>query len=458
MKITKAMFLAAVAGLFLADVALAQTTQPASGVTYNYYQPQSEASPSDLAPMPPTDDSEMAEIVPYTGAACDGGCDGIVCDGACDAVCDGACDSGCDSCGCGGILPCASGDPISLWDRIMGPCRDSALDVGGWVQVGYHTYDTGQFNNYPDTVQLHQAWGYIGKEADGSCGLDWGFRADYVYGTDGPDTQAFGNPPGGNWDQDWDNGNFYGSAIPQAYVELAYGDLSVKAGHFFTICGYEVVPATGNFFYSHAFTMYNAEPFTHSGALATYKANEDVTLYGGWTKGWDTGFDTWGGDTFLGGVTLGLTEDVSLTYTTTVGKIGFGTTASGYSHSIVLDVQLTEKLNYVLLSDYVDYNGALLADPRVGAYVNRYSVVNYLFYEINDCWKAGVRAEWFSNKPDNYDGRNDLYEVTAGLNYKPHANVIIRPEVRWDQDDDGFIVPAAYNNQLGFGMDMILTF
>ncbi|MCO6459054.1 MAG: porin [Pirellulaceae bacterium] len=400
------------------------------------------------------------DVAPQGLPSCDGAaCDGPSCDGAaCDGVCDGACDSGCDSCGCGrSILPCATGDPINLWDRIMGPCHDSKLDVGGWFQVGYHTYNTGMFNNYPDTVQLHQAYGYIGKEADGSCGWDWGFRFDYVYGTDGPDTQAFGNPPG-SWDEGWDAGGFYGHAIPQLYAEVAYGDLSIKAGHFYTICGYEVVPATGNFFYSHAFTMYNAEPFTHSGALATYKMLDDnVTLYGGWSKGWDTGFDTNGGDNFLGGFTLQLTEDVALTYTTTFGKIGFGTSATGYSHSVVLNVAVTEKLNYVLLSDYVDYNGALIEAPFVDAFVNRYSVANYLFYEINDCWSAGARFEWFNTKLDIGD-RADLYEVTVGLNYKPHPNLIFRPEVRWDQDNDGFIVPARDNDQLGFGMDMILTF
>ena len=60
----------------------------------------------------------------------------------------------------------------------------------------------------------------------------------------------------------------YGWAMPQAYFEVAYGNWSVKAGHFYTIVGYEVIPATGNFFYSHSLTMFNTEPFTHTGVLA----------------------------------------------------------------------------------------------------------------------------------------------------------------------------------------------
>ncbi len=96
------------------------------------------------------------------------------------------------------------------------------------------------------------------------CGFDIGGRIDYIYGTDGPDTQAFGID-NDHWDNGWDNGNDYGSAIPQLYMEAGYGDLSVKVGHFYTIIGYEVVQAPDNFFYSHAYTMYNSEPFTHTG-------------------------------------------------------------------------------------------------------------------------------------------------------------------------------------------------
>ena len=62
-------------------------------------------------------------------------------------------------------------------------------------------------------------------------------------------------------------------------------------GHFYTIIGYEVVPATGNFFYSHAYTMYYGEPFTHTGALAEFAVNDQWTVYGGWVNGWDQAFN-----------------------------------------------------------------------------------------------------------------------------------------------------------------------
>ena len=123
------------------------------------------------------------------------------------------------------------------------------------------------------------------------------------------------------WDNTWDNGVNYGWAMPQLYLEAGYGDLSVKAGHFYTIIGYEVVQATGNFFYSHAYTFNNSEPFTHTGILATYNLSDDVTFYGGWTEGWDSGFDD-NGDNFLGGISVNLTDDFTVIYATTIGRFG----------------------------------------------------------------------------------------------------------------------------------------
>ncbi|MEK6239237.1 MAG: porin, partial [Planctomycetales bacterium] len=151
-------------------------------------------------------------------------------DGACgEDPCD-PCDSGCS---------CYLFGPEEAW-TFSDEC--DPITIGGWVQMGYHdgTNPLG-FNNRPHQVALHQSWAYAEKLADGSCGWDWGFRADLVYGIDGADTQAFGNRPG-SWDfmNGFDHGS-YSWAIPQFYGELASGDLSVKVGHFFTLVGYEVV-------------------------------------------------------------------------------------------------------------------------------------------------------------------------------------------------------------------------
>ncbi len=362
---------------------------------------------------------------------------------------------------------CDLGDPFTINPE------DSGLDIGGWAQIGWHSQGvlagpaapgtadngTGLFNTYPDKVQAQQLWGYIGKSVDTSGSNPWdvGFRADYVYGTDGPDTQAFGSPAS-KWDNTFDHGAAYGHAIPQLYGEVAYGDFSVIAGHFFTIVGYEVVQATGNFFYSHAFTQYLAEPFTHTGVLTTYSGIEDVTIWNGWTNGWDTGFADNGGNNYLGGISLQLTEDVALTYTTTIGDFGNqGTGPSdnwGYSHSFVFDWVINDNWEYVLQHDYISNAGFLTG----GASSNTvWGINNYLFYTINDCLALGGRFEYFSDPRMSASGADDthLWGYTFGFNYRPHANVVVRPEIRFHDAVDS---NAAFRDQTTVGTDVVITF
>ena len=344
---------------------------------------------------------------------------------------DGCATEGCGTEGCSDD-GCDLGDAWELCDGKDG------IKLGGWLSAGFHSESTGLFNNQPDQLNLHQGWIYAEKVADGSCDLDWGFRADLMYGIDSGDTQAFGNNPG-RWDfqNGFDRGAGYGWAIPQAYLEVAKGDWSVIAGHFFTLVGYEVVTAPDNFFYSHAYTMFNSEPFTHTGVLATYSGAENVELYGGWTAGWDTGFDQFGnGSTFLGGASLTLNDSSSLTYITTIGDFGSRGAGSGsYSHSLVLDTAVSDELNWVLQSDYVE-----------DGIVEQYGINQYLIYTVNDCVGYGLRTEWWNNNG------LDFYEVTGGINYRVHPNLIFRPEIRWDKSSDVGL------DQTGFGIDAIFTF
>src|SRR5690606_31610622 len=127
-------------------------------------------------------------------AAC--GCDAA--NGCTSACCGAAGDSGCSWCDLG-----------EAWTLFPAEnCYN--LMAGGWTQIGYHTQGrngagVGYFNDYPNRVQLQQQWGWIEKAVDtGGAGFDWGFRMDYVYGTDGQDTQAFGSQPN-QWDNPWDN-------------------------------------------------------------------------------------------------------------------------------------------------------------------------------------------------------------------------------------------------------------
>jgi hypothetical protein len=366
-------------------------------------------------------------------------------------------------CDCGYELDCGDMCTLQCCENCYG------INYGGWLSGGFTVNNWGNttmvgnaqlpFNNDPH-LNINQAWVWFEREADtGGYGTDWGFHVDVMAGIDGPDTQAFGGP---GWDSTWQWGNGgYGAAIPQAYLTVAYDDLTVILGHFYTIMGYEVVPAPYNFFYSHAYTMAYGEPFTHTGFLAEYPLNDRITLYGGWTDGWDEGFQFGANhsSTFLGGVNYTSDDErTSFTWTVNTGDWGRGanihpnqttgptimTEGRIYSQSIVWQQMIADNWTYVFQTDY-GYNTT--DNPAPAADTQWYGVNNYLFYNFSCCWSAGLRAEWFAdpngarvdraglNTGTQALDRANYFEITAGANWRPNNNFRLRPEIRYDWAD-----------------------
>ena len=166
------------------------------------------------------------------------------------------------------------------------------LEISGWTQVGYHDGSDGLFNSAANakSVGVEQLWFAFDKASDSDAeGFGLGYHFDLTYGRHAENTNAFGNPnagAAGDWDTENDDW-----AMPQLYLTGHLGDWDITLGKFYTIVGYEVVQANGNFFYSHAKTMNNSEPFTHTGVLASKTTETGLDLTVGWTAGWDTGFD-----------------------------------------------------------------------------------------------------------------------------------------------------------------------
>lgn len=444
-KLTLVLFSAIAA---MANAAAAQQLrQPLSIQTnsFNYFTTGTQTTPS-------------AVDVAVTACGCDEETTDECDTGGCDAA--PSCDSGCcaPSCGCGlNFNWCCLGDAWTLSDPA------ACIQIGGWSQGGYSSNeqpfsvdkgDGSSFNDATGNWNLHSMWVYAEKAAqtDGCC-WDWGFRADVMYGTDSHKMQAFGNTEDANgargFDNDWDHGR-YGWALPQIYGELAVGNLSVIAGHFFKIMGYEAVPAPENFFYSRGFTMFNAEPRTHTGVLATYSANDHLTLYGGWTLGWDTGFDQFeDGNSFLGGFSVtNCCETMTFTYLCMAGDLGWRGD-NGYNHSLVLDLTVTDRINYVIQSDLVETE-EFNEDTS--------SITQYLFYTVNDCVGLGARVEYF-NDDFQGNGLGDVYQATFGVNIKPHANVVMRPEVRYNWNfPAGAGLPDNHSDLTVLGFDTIFSF
>lgn len=472
MKMSKFALTAMIASACCAGTAFGQSNRsapryyPAS--YYSYYQdgaaaqaPAPVASASDSKSSACCDKGpacDVADICNGKGSSCDslGNC------GCGSGACDGGCGGGCGS-GSGGLLGlgligggCCLGDPWKL-----APNGIAGFNVGGWTSVGYHSArNPFSFNTY-DRVQLGQQYFFAEKIADGSEGLGLGGRIDYVYGTDAPDTQAFGIA-NNHWDNGWDNGGQYGHALPQVYGEVAMGDLSAKIGKFYTICGNEVVQSTGNFFYSRQFAFYNAEPFTHTGAITTYNVDADTQLYNGYVMGWDSGFED-NGDAYIGGFKKKLNDTFTFFYSTVQGRFGSNNASDerGGVQNAILTANLSEKLTYISQTDVLHTTNGAGTVQR-----NTFGNINYLIYKVNDCVSIGNRFEWFNFGGAGFvDGNglqrknDDNFNFTTGLNYRANANLMLRPEVRWvwDRQRFGFNEQNA-SSQAAVGGDILFTF
>ena len=218
------------------------------------------------------------------------------------------------------------------------PQQDQPLVIGGWLSGGFTANASGNrsgsgnaplpINNVSDTPVLNQLWLYAAKPLNmqkNSC--DWGFRIDYLFGADAPDTQAAGDQ---GWDFGWDSSRDYGSALPQLYVELSWHEAIVRVGYKFGLQGYEASQAVDNFFYSHNYAFGYGVPGTFAGAAVTYPVTERLNVVGGWTTGWDSWWSNYlGASTFMGGFTWNASDATSLTYHVTAGDFGDGTARNG---------------------------------------------------------------------------------------------------------------------------------
>ena len=341
------------------------------------------------------------------------------------------------------------------------------FNVGGWATPGF-TYNPSnpsdrsngpvQFNNRANELQLYQLGLFVEKPLQRNV-QNWQFggRFEFMFGTDTPNYQATGH-----WDANLiseNNLRFYDVALPQAYVEIyaPFGNgISTKIGHFYSIIGYESVPSPPNFFVSHSYSM-KSSPFTFSGLLTSYQVNDTLTVQAGAVTGPDNLDQHAGAWSFTGGFSLeNQAHSRGFTFGILDGNVDDTLSSHLTYYYSVLHQDLTSNLHFVLEHDLGHQQNA-----RPGQNAEWYSLVNYLTYDINPEWGAGLRAEWFHDDDGTRfaAGPGSYFEVSAAVNWKPRAWLTIRPELRYDWAvgpkpfDDG-----TRNNQLLLAIDAVLRF
>ncbi|MFM8333040.1 MAG: porin [Candidatus Methylumidiphilus sp.] len=380
--------------------------------------------------------------------------------------------------------------------------KQLGVTLGGWAQAGITYNSTSPDNNFNGPVtfgdrsaefQLNQLYLFLQKAvATEGDAFSFGWRADFMFGTDSIFTQAYGVPAydvndgtaltRSQWDLNFlrNTQRFYDIAFPQVYLE-AYvpvgTGLNLKLGHFYTPIGYEVVTSPDNFFYTHAYTMQYGEPFTHTGLLANYTFDKNWStvaglLTGSATGGWDGGFDqqlgNWSG--LIGGTWNTEDKATSFNLTGTYGGVSERHSSAWAMYSMVFKHNLLDNLHMVVQHDHGFANGVLLNGANTDA--EWYGINSYLMYDIMDNLGIGVRGEWFRDDAGfrvcspgriaagiNVDSAGNAYSnagnlsnvtcqpaswyaFTVGLNYKPLKWLTLRPNVRYDWVDGSMVGPG----------------
>ncbi len=417
---------------------------PAPATPSRRIQPPAPLVPPDTGTIPPPPAIPSETPIHDELWQADSSAESCYCDSSagCCETCDGSpfqravCDmlhrARCEDCnGCGDAGLRHGGLPLGIrWE--------------GWIAQGatLNTESPNNRSNFPVTFndgsneyQMNQLY-LVAERAVRKDAFSVGGRVDLLYGTDHRYTMARGLELERDLSPKW-NSEDYGLSVPQGYMEVfaPYGTgVSVKMGHFYTILGYETVPAPENFFYSHSYAMQYGEPFTHTGALAATEVGP-FKFQAGFTRGWDNwenNDDEYG---FLGGMNwTSYDERTSLALALHTGKeegVLSPATNTRTTYSMVFSHDFYGPWSCVVQHD-------MGIDRHVignGDDAKWYGVNMYLFREINECWKFGYRFEWFR---DN-DGtrvvrgeRADYYEMAWGLNYTPNDRLSVRPSIRWD--------------------------
>lgn len=372
----------------------------------------------------------------------------------------------------------------SVWRAVP---QDGPVRARGWLNGGF-VYNSsnpdskfnGPYNSVDRSAEpmFNQAYLIVESPLPKGGAFGAGFRVDALFGYDHYLGQSRGFEADRDFSPRW-NGQYYGLAIPQAYAEFGTDWASLKVGHFYGTVGYETLPALGNFFYSRAYSYQFGQPITHWGGLATVQLTKNVQGHAGLVNGWDTLVGRASNVNVIGG--LKYTPDSKLWWASAALVSGQednnparrpnvpGTDGNRTRYSVLLGLTPggpCGKWEYVFHHHYGwQENGT----PQLN-FARWYGIDQYVYYRVSNAVKLGTRFEWFRDEdgtrvglnraanPNNPPLPGNFFALTTGLNYAPTANLLIRPEIRWDFTSDAprrAFNDGRKNNQLLLGCDLV---
>jgi len=343
---------------------------------------------------------------------------------------------------------------------------DIGIEYGGWIQ-GSVTYafdksngdiETRVFDFEDQDPTLNQVAFFVDKQLDTEKSFDIGGRLEMIWGGDARFTAS-----NGLFDDDEDTQEQFD--LTQLYVDLVLipgeNSLTLRAGKFITPLGYELVNPEANAFYSHNL-LFLLVPYSHTGVLLTYQASENLSVFGGISRGWDQSLeDNNDAIDFIGGGTFAFSEATEAILSFTTGP-EYADDNSHYKTAInlILSHQLSDQIFIAGEATYIyDSNQGQNGDAA-----NTYGVGAWIGYTLTDEVTLNGRASWLNDtsRVDGFD--TNVYEATVGVDIRPFVSDEIgkglrfRPELRGDYAQDSIFDDGDDNLQFTAAIDAIFSY
>ena len=346
------------------------------------------------------------------------------------------------------------GQPKSYLEEIMLFSYVENSYVANLGRTGRGNVNELRFYDHDNGYTFNAAEFSIKKDPSERYRLGWG-----VVITGGMDSQK--NHSLGIFRDSDDGGPFFRNTakydLAEAYLSylVPVGEgLTLKAGKWATLIGYEVYESPKNLNFSRSFLYTLGTPYFHTGLLATYPVTKWFSVTAGFTNGWDNADNNNGHLRPTGNFAFTPTDKLSATVSWFVGpEQNRNQMHGGVNNRVIVDTTIlytgidrwTFAVNFDVAGEEKD---PLLVGTRRDADSRWGGVAGYVAYDWTKALRTALRLEYFSDpqgvrsSETIVPGANvDLWEVTATLEYKIWKGLVGRLEYRPDQANrDAFSV------------------
>jgi hypothetical protein len=248
--------------------------------------------------------------------------------------------------------------------------------------------------------------------------------------------------------------------------------LTVKAGKFVTLLGYEVIEAPNNLNFSRSFLFGFAIPLTHVGALASYSPTEWLSITAGPVVGWDVADDNNDTMSVMGQIAFTGVKDLTTAVNFITGPEQFDTKTNPRT---VIDLTANYTgIKKLTLGANFDYGWEVDEPSLKGTRSQSTNAVwwgyaGYIAYDWTEKLRTAVRGEYFRDA----DGARtlavapgtpvSLWEITATAQYKIWKGLMGRLEFRHDDADrkvfkiraPGLVPTSQYQDTITVALDYL---